>query len=64
MTKCPCRNCTIKRQIGCHSKCNDYKEWREDLTATKQSAHDIELIEYILNSIERRRKAKNVRSGH
>lgn len=29
--KCPCKNCS-RRVIGCHADCNEYKEWREELT--------------------------------
>lgn len=25
---CCCKDCT-KREIACHDKCNDYKEWKE-----------------------------------
>ena len=30
MNLCPCKNCT-KRTIGCHSNCEDYHQFREDI---------------------------------
>ena len=27
--KPPCKDC-IKREIGCHSKCDDYKAWSQE----------------------------------
>ena len=24
---CPCKDCS-KRQVGCHTKCDDYKGWQ------------------------------------
>lgn len=28
---CPCKDCD-KRYIGCHGKCSQYKEWRQNYT--------------------------------
>ena len=47
--KCPCRYCE-KRDVGCHGKCSDYKEWK----AESDKLHEIERKErqnYKLGSI-------------
>lgn len=35
-TKVPCKDCQF-REPGCHGKCEMYRDWREELTAVRQS---------------------------
>lgn len=30
-TGCPCAKCTTKREVGCHGRCEEYKQWRAEL---------------------------------
>ena len=34
-TKVPCKDCQF-RELGCHGKCEMYREWRKELTAVRQ----------------------------
>lgn len=38
--KAPCKDC-MKREIGCHSNCDKYKNWK-----SKQKSRDEEEVEY------------------
>ena len=60
---CPCYKCE-ERKVGCHATCERYKEWREWLNIRKNILSEAEVRDFILDSIERRRRAKNERSGH
>ncbi len=33
--KCPCKDCE-RRSVGCHGKCDDYKEWKNKHDAVRQ----------------------------
>lgn len=37
--KCPCYKCE-RRQVGCHSKCDDYKEYRACLNEGLDTMHE------------------------
>lgn len=39
MLKNTCQNCQY-RQIGCHSKCNAYKEYKEKIDKIKKNRRD------------------------
>jgi len=60
----PCGNCT-RRQLGCHGKCEDYKEWKSAMDeynyAMKRHKHyDEEITKYeIEGHLRRKRHAKN-----
>ena len=43
----PCYNCE-KRVIGCHSKCNEYKQFKENLEATSAIVRDVKNKENIV----------------
>lgn len=32
---CPCKNC-VDRKLGCHSICEDYKDFKEELELKKE----------------------------
>ena len=36
----PCKYCTTKRSMTCHSTCKEYIEWKADLDNDNQIAHD------------------------
>lgn len=60
MIKCKCKDCT-KRQVGCHSTCEDYKAFRAELDAVnaeklKQSKAVYEITSEIAFRVERARK--------
>lgn len=64
-TDCPCKKCVPpKRNAKCHSCCKEYKEWRDKLTKEKQTAHDKEVCDFILDNIEKRRKKRNARNSN
>ena len=35
--ECPCRRCE-KREVGCHGKCEDYKEWKAKSDKIREAA--------------------------
>lgn len=35
MITAPCRDCT-DRHMNCHSECNKYKEWKQELDVVKE----------------------------
>lgn len=37
-----CQNCKY-REIGCHSKCNDYKEYKEKMNKINQNRRDFNM---------------------
>lgn len=58
--KNPCKNCK-SREIGCHSKCVKYKEWRQkwDENAArirKAKDDEIKFVSYKINSIKNSKK--------
>lgn len=57
----PCRRCT-ERQVfehyTCHAICGRYKKWREKLDKRKTTIADAEVMEFIIDSISRKRRAK------
>lgn len=36
---CKCKGCT-RRQVGCHSTCEDYKEFQEECERIRKNRHD------------------------
>ncbi|WP_130806496.1 hypothetical protein [Senegalia massiliensis] len=42
-----CYNCT-KREIGCHSTCEEYKEWKAKKKASTSYKRDKEYHQYLL----------------
>ena len=41
---CPCKGCE-KRYSGCHSKCDEYKEWKDWYNKKKEHENRIRSIE-------------------
>lgn len=58
MIKSPCYKCE-KRHKNCHSKCEDYADYRKQLQALKPEQKDDIYSSYLCNAIYRRRKIKN-----
>lgn len=61
----PCMGCE-KRKVGCHSACDEYKEWKEGELQRSQQANDLYVTEklandYVVKKI-RNMKAKKGRS--
>lgn len=57
MVLTPCKNCT-ERQIGCHSVCPRYAEYKEAHEAAKQELREIKALDEALDSYERRKSAR------
>ena len=56
--KSPCIKCT-ERQLGCHSKCNKYKQFRIDLSVVRKNEYGgidyrIKEVNDIKNSLAKR----------
>lgn len=54
----PCKDC-IKREVGCHSRCTDYIEYRkslEDIRKTKQEER--RFMSYHIDVVEKMRRRK------
>lgn len=55
---CPCRDCD-KRTIGCHSKCEQYKEWAKENEKLRTERYERNRAEYLSRPgkpVRRRRK--------
>lgn len=60
--KCPCYKCEDRQVFEhetCHATCERYKEYKEWINKRKYILSEAEVRDYILDSIERRRRAKN-----
>jgi hypothetical protein len=60
--KCPCYKCVdrhVFEHATCHASCPRYKEWRVALDARKAAEADAGARDFILDSIERKRRHKN-----
>ena len=55
---CPCYMCT-DRQVNCHATCEWYKAYRAELDKRKTTVEDAVTSEFIVDSIRRRKRAKN-----
>ena len=59
MINAPCKDC-IKRQLGCHSTCQDYKQFRKERDFVNQQRRQQQLIEQAhIDSIRRQLKKSN-----
>ena len=61
--KCPCYKCN-DRDIGCHAKCKNYKNWREKYYNTKaeikkSKVADKMFIEHTIKSLDNFTKARS-----
>ena len=45
MKMCPCKECE-ERKVGCHAKCEDYKEWKAEYEKAKERDNKSRHIEY------------------
>ena len=57
MVLIPCKDCT-ERQLGCHSVCPRYAEYKEAHEAHKQELREIKALDEALDSYERRKSAR------
>lgn len=60
--RCPCYKCPDRRVLEhatCHATCPRYKEWRAELDQRKTAAADAGARDFMLDSIERKRRRKN-----
>ena len=48
---CPCKGCT-DREIGCHSKCSKYIEWKAEWDRRKSMIDNVKAIERIDGEIK------------
>jgi hypothetical protein len=48
---CPCKGCT-DREIGCHSKCSKYIEWKSEWDRRKNMIDNAKAIERIDGEIK------------
>lgn len=55
---CPCYKCE-ERQVNCHATCERYKRYRAELDNRKTTVGDAVTSEFIVDSIRRRKRAKN-----
>ena len=58
-----CKGCE-KRYVGCHSTCEEYKEYRKEMDEQKQNKHlkreiEVYLIQQSLKKKRRKRRNKN-----
>lgn len=54
----PCKGCG-KRQLGCHSKCEPFAEWRAELEKMKEARRKIfEEEDFIIQNVARMRKRR------
>lgn len=63
MTKGPCYECE-DRSVGCHSKCEKYKQWAEErrevnAKITKERNIDALVIGHVVGTIRRNKKHVN-----
>lgn len=45
--KCSCLGCT-KREVGCHSTCEDYIRYREERTEIRKKVYESKMKDYVL----------------
>lgn len=48
---CPCKGCT-DREIGCHSKCSKYIEWKTELDRRKNMITEAKIFEYEVGEVK------------
>jgi hypothetical protein len=62
MKNSPCFKCE-KRKVtadyNCHTDCPDYAEYRREIAEVKKKNDDSIFVNYMITSIQRRRKKKN-----
>lgn len=54
--KTPCMNCT-RREMSCHSTCEDYKEFRKKVEGAK-ARRDADLACYVINAKARKKRGQ------
>lgn len=62
---CPCKGCT-DREIGCHSKCSEYNEWKTEWDKRREDVQSVKYREMIdrqiiRDSVERCAKSRRKR---
>lgn len=62
MKNSPCYKCE-KRKVtadyNCHTDCPDYAEYRREIDEAKKSKGENVYVNYMINSVQRRKKKKN-----
>ena len=53
--KCPCKGCD-KRELGCHSKCNEYKTWKAGIDERNLSRYKKSEYEYLPGRANKRNR--------
>lgn len=53
----PCKNCQ-KREIGCHGKCPEYKEYQSEREKLLEWAHDYEDKDYEFFACQKKREGR------
>jgi hypothetical protein len=56
----PCKNCSA-REVGCHSTCEDYIEWKYNYNETKKEIDKAKAKERIISDYIRDATTKNKR---
>ena len=62
MINSPCFKCEDRKVIGdynCHSHCERYAEYRKTIEENKRKQSDIAICNYMINSVQKKRKKKN-----
>ena len=57
-----CKGCT-RREVGCHSKCEDYKEYRKQIDEINEKAQKIEQENIQIIDIRAKNKIKRLKRG-
>lgn len=56
---CPCKDC-LDRTITCHTECDKYSKWREDLDErNRQNKPNVDAVSYTIERVYKCRKQAN-----
>lgn len=58
--KCACKNC-VKRSIGCHSRCQEYKEFRAEIDKLNSQKQIDQATVHTIQVMSKRRKKRNAK---
>lgn len=57
LKECKCIDCT-RRDIGCHSRCEDYKKWKAEIDKVRKAMKEANGYEYRKERYSRKLRRK------